>query len=87
MVVAQHIAFDQVDLYLAVSDDGINWSNRILIVDDRGEKFYPSIIGLGDNPRITEEEFYIYYTHSITGHFDRWNDARLIRRRIVLSFN
>jgi len=85
MVAAQHIASDQVDLYLAVSDDGINWSRRILIANDRGEKFYPSIIGLGDDPRITGEEFYVYYTHSIIGAWDRWRDARLVRRRIILN--
>jgi hypothetical protein len=85
MFVTQWYASNNVKLYLAISDDGIKWSSRILIADEAGEIFYPSIIGLGDDPRITGKEFYIYYTHSINGAWDRWSDAKLLRRKITLD--
>jgi hypothetical protein len=85
MVAAQYKTPNQVDLYLAVSNDGLNWSNRMLISNEAGEKFYPTIIGMEDEPRVTGKEFYIYYTHSIAGAWDRWSDAKLLRRKITLN--
>ena len=74
-----------VDLYFAFSDDGINWSDRILVSDEAVELFYPTIIGTGDEPRITGKDFYLYYTHSVTGTWNRWNDLNLIRRKITFD--
>ena len=72
-------------LYITVSDDGINWSRRFLISDEAGEHFFSTIIGIGDDPQVTGKEFYIYYTHSISGAWDRWSDAQLLRRKITLN--
>jgi hypothetical protein len=48
------------DLYLATSDDGINWSPRQPIVTDATEQFYPTLIGTGPDPTHTGESFFLY---------------------------
>jgi hypothetical protein len=75
----------QPDLYLATSVDGINWSPRQAIVTDAGEQFYPTLIGLGADPLVTGESFYVYYTDSMKGSWNRWKDAKLVRRLITLE--
>jgi hypothetical protein len=90
MVVAQYefnsdYSIKTADLYLITSGDGVNWSSRVSVSKEAGELFYPSIIGTGDDPKITGQEFYLYYTHSMTGAWNRWNDLEFVRRKITLS--
>lgn len=73
------------DLYLATSPDGINWSPRQPIALDAGEQFYPTIVGTGSQPMRTDKSFYVYYTDSNKGAWDRWDDAQLRRREITID--
>ena len=65
------------DLYLSTSDDGVNWSPRQPLAIDAGEQYYPTIIGTGSDPTQSGQSFYVYYTDSQKGGFDRWGDAQL----------
>jgi len=85
MVSAQWSSTNSPDLYLATSPDGVNFSARQPIALDPGEQFYPSLVGTGANPQITDKEFYVYYTDSKKGAWDRWSDATLMRRLITLD--
>lgn len=67
------------------SDDGIAWAERKILVDENGECFYPSILGFGDDQRQTGTEFYVYYSLSTKGGFERWHDAVIARRKITVS--
>jgi hypothetical protein len=69
-------------LYYTESADGIAWSSRSLLDDILGENFYPTIIGLGEFPRVSGADFFIYYTYSQKGNWERWSDAILARRKI-----
>ncbi|MBA4106033.1 MAG: hypothetical protein C0485_09765 [Pirellula sp.] len=73
------------DLYMSSSMDGINWTPRQTIVADAGEQMYPTLIGTGADPTHTGQSFYAYYTDSATGAWNRWNDAKLVRRLITLN--
>ncbi len=75
----------QPDLYLATSSDGINWSQRQALVTDAGEQFYPSLVGTGADPTHTDKSFYVYYTDSQKGAWNRWQDAKLVRREITFD--
>ena len=68
------------DLYLATSSDGVNWSPRQPLVLDAGEQMYPTIIGIGDDPQITGQSFYVYYTDG-----KRWKNAQLARRLVTFD--
>jgi len=85
LVVAANTARDRVGLFIAFSNDGIHWTKRKQLTDEVGESFYPSIVGGNDDPRQTGKEFYIYYTSSKKGGFERWNDAELVRRKITFT--
>jgi len=85
MIVAANTAPRQVQLFITWSDDGITWAERQKLVDDDGECFYPSILGFGQDQRQTGSEFYVYYTFSAKGGFERWNDAVIARRKITVS--
>lgn len=84
MVVAVNTSPGKVELFLTCSDDGITWAERRKLADEEGESFYPSIVGFGEDPRQTGPEFYIYYTFSRKGEWDRWSDAEIVRRRITV---
>ena len=73
------------NLYMATSQDGVNWSGRQPVVLDAGEQFYPSMIGTGPDPTVTGKSFYVYYTDSQKGAWSRWSDAQLVRRAITLD--
>jgi hypothetical protein len=75
----------QPNLYLSTSSDGINWSPRQALVTDAGEQFYPTIIGTGADPTHSDQSFYVYYTDSMKGSWNRWKDAQLVRRQITLD--
>lgn len=85
MVIAQNTIGSQVNLFLTTSTDGINWSPRTQIESEGGESFYPSIVGLGNDPKTTGTSFYLYYTHSVLGGFDRWSDAEVVRRIVTVG--
>lgn len=72
------------DLYLATSIDGVHWTPRMPVDLDPGEQFYPTIVGMETIPSQSGASFYVYYTDSILGGWDRWQDARWVRRRIDL---
>jgi hypothetical protein len=72
------------DLYLATSVDGLNWTSRQPIDLSPREQFYPSIIGMEPIPWVSGTSFFIYYTDSELGGWNRWQDARFVRRRIDL---
>jgi hypothetical protein len=73
------------NLFMSTSTDGINWSQRQAIVTDAGEQMYPTLIGTGADPTRTGQSFYAYYTDSASGGWNRWNDAKLVRRQITLN--
>ncbi|QDT72315.1 hypothetical protein [Lacipirellula limnantheis] len=73
------------NLFLSTSMDGVNWSQRQAVVTDAGEQMYPTLIGTGADPTHTGQSFYAYYTDSASGGWNRWNDAKLVRRQITLS--
>lgn len=85
MVVAVNTSPRTVDLFVTCSADGIIWSERKKLVTENGESFYPSIIGLEDNPRQTGPHFYVYYTFSEKGGWNRWDDAAIVRRKITVA--
>ncbi len=85
MVVAHQPSYPLcTNLYVSASEDGIHWPPRIRIEDEPGESFYPSILSIGQDPLLTGSSFYVYYTRSIVGEFNRWADAALVRRLIAL---
>ncbi|HUS25376.1 MAG TPA: hypothetical protein VM369_10540, partial [Candidatus Binatia bacterium] len=73
------------DLFLMDSPDGLAWSQRQPVESEVGEAFYPAIVGQDDDPQTPGQRFWVYYTTSLLGGFDRWNDAVLARREIVLG--
>jgi hypothetical protein len=73
------------DLYMATSADGLNWSSRQAVALDAGEQFYPSLVGTGADPQHTGQSFYVYYTDSLKGGWNRWQDAQLARRSITIN--
>lgn len=85
MVVAANTQKRKVDLFLAFSEDCIHWGARRRITYENGEVFYPSIVSLGENSRETGREFYVYYTFSEKGNWDRWEDAVIARRRVTIA--
>ncbi len=84
MVSAANTA-SQTDLFITTSQDGINWAPRQMLVADAGEQFYPTMIGTGSDPTHTGKSFYVYYTDSKKGSWNRWKDAQLVRREITLD--
>jgi len=85
MIIAANTSPQCVDLFLTCSEDGIHWSDRRKLAAENGEAFYPSIIGFLDDPRRTGKEFYVYYTFSPEGGWERWNDAAIVRRKITFT--
>jgi hypothetical protein len=85
MVSAQMSQTDGGNLFMATSSDGVNWGSRQAIVTDYGEQFYPSLVGTGSDPAKTGSSFYVYYTDSAAGAWNRWNDAKLVRRAITVD--
>ncbi|HEX3600987.1 MAG TPA: PEP-CTERM sorting domain-containing protein [Lacipirellulaceae bacterium] len=73
------------DLYMATSSDGVNFSPRQALAADPGEQFYPSIVGTGADPSQSGQSFYVYYTDSKKGGFNRPTDALLLRRQVTVN--
>jgi len=77
-------------LYWLDSVDGLSWSNRKLIVGDSNQKIYVTVAGLGADPEVTGQHFYVYYVSSVKGGkgdgiTHRTTDDFLARRLIILS--
>jgi hypothetical protein len=85
MATTESYGNDRGDLYLVGSEDGVNWGPRVPIALDLGEQFYPSLVGMGADPARTGQSFYVYYTDSQAGMWNRWNDAQLVRRQITFD--
>ena len=77
-------------LFLSFSSDGINWENPVPIIttkkNSKEEFFYPTLLSLRDDPVFAAgKEFWIYYTRSQIGAWNRWKDAQWVRRKIILE--
>jgi hypothetical protein len=73
------------NLFFSESPDGIHWSFRVPIDESVGDKIYPTIIGLGDNPQITGAEFYVYYVFTPDWQNTAHANKVLARRKISCS--
>jgi hypothetical protein len=69
---------------MATSTDGISWTKRQPLDTTDVENFYPTLFDNGPSERGCE--LVVFYTASETGGFQRWQDARLMRRRLTLSW-
>lgn len=85
MIVAANTLFQNVELFITCSEDGIHWEDRRKLFAEQGEVFYPTISGFLGDSRQTGAEFYVYYTFSEKGGWARWNDALIVRRRITFT--
>ena len=85
VVAASTPANTNVELFITSSDDGITWGPRQKLAKENGESFYPSIVSVNENPRETGSEFYVYYTFSKKGKWNRWDDAVIARRKIIIK--
>lgn len=85
LVVAANSSVGRTTLYYSLSDDGIRWTDRQVLVDEDCELFYPSIVGYRENSRETGREFHLYYTFSVKGGWGRWDDAEIVRRKISIE--
>lgn len=80
-------------LRLSESEDGIAWSESRLVAEttptsknpDAAELMYPTIVGLGSDPFISERRFAIYYVRSELGGWESPEDAELMRRIVTLK--
>ena len=75
----------RVGVYLCWSADGTSWSRPEPIETDIEEAYYPSLVGIGEDPSTLGGSFFVYYTVSSIGGFSRWADAALARRQVRLS--
>ncbi len=76
---------NQSEWRIASSKDGINWGSiHTLGGPTPGERYAPSLIGTGDEPQITGREFWIYYTASQSGGWERWPASTLARQKVNL---
>ncbi|MPM13100.1 hypothetical protein SDC9_59455 [bioreactor metagenome] len=74
---------DFTHLYLSESVDGIHWTLRVPIDESPGDKVFPTIIGLGSDPSITDKDFYVYYLFTPNwAEADAHGHTVLARRKI-----
>ena len=85
MIVAANTTPWKVGLFVSFSDDGLHWTQRKQLAHEDGESFYPSIIGWREDSRQTGNEFFVYYTSSKKGGWERWSDAEIVRRKIIVQ--
>lgn len=70
-------------LTLLESSDGVSWERPTTVAPANGaEQFYPTIVGAGPDPQDAGSQFFVYYTRSQLGKWDRWTDAALVRRLV-----
>ena len=86
IIVAPILDAQGFNLYFMESEDGINWVLSQAITSGTPEHFYVTITDdNGNDSRTTGQTFYIYYTYSIIGAWQRWEDAVLARRLITID--
>lgn len=86
MVISTHDRAEvyKYQLYLTTSEDGYQWSPRVLLTESDEELTYPSIIGIEGDPLNIGETFYIYYVTTPRG-VTRWHGTKFQRMTITLS--
>ena len=74
-------------LYWLESSDGLTWTSRTRLVEDPKQKLYVTLVGLGDDPRVTGRSFYVYYVSSAQAAAggNRNLDGVLVRRLVTLG--
>ncbi len=72
------------DLYFSVSTDAVRWSAPQRIEAGSGRTIYPTIIGQGYDPQVTNGSFYVYYVYSTSIDQHVWANASLVRRLITI---
>jgi hypothetical protein len=84
LVMPDLISGNRFALQISESADGVSWSTPTNAFETRGEIYAPTIVGLGPDPRRTDQAFYVLYTNSPKQWAiqSRWVDARL-RSRLV----
>jgi hypothetical protein len=74
-------------LEISTSTDGIHWTDPQVLFTAPAEIYAPTIVGTGSDPRIVDQQFYVYYSyspHAATFAGYRWSDASLRRRMITI---
>lgn len=77
---------DEWKIFLRTSTDGIRWSPPKTLVespDPRDYLLHPTIVGLGENPGITGQEFWIYYGYAPNKRADP--GGWMVRRKVRLG--
>jgi hypothetical protein len=86
MAIARHgLLTDPAELVLIASEDGFNWSPRVVLRDCDCELTYPTIISPDGNPLETGETFYIYYVTTDPTAQYRWHASPLNRMTVTLT--
>lgn len=79
-------AYSYFTIYSIRSSDGINWHDGQRISDENNEAFYSSILTSdGNSSRTSTGPLTLFYTSSVAGGFNRWNDAVLSTRTLSVS--
>ena len=86
MTISTHVRSDikNYQLYLTTSEDGYQWSPRVLLLEYNGELTYPTIISPDGDSLNTADTFHIYYVTTPPGVI-RWHDTKLQRMTVTLS--
>jgi hypothetical protein len=79
MVAIGAVSADKDVVYLIESDDGITWGPRRVIDDGPNPKLFPTIVGLGSDPRVVGAQFNVYYPRNKQNQVD----TDLLRRVIM----
>jgi hypothetical protein len=74
-------------LELTESADGLTWSMPVAAAINSlpGQWAYPTIIGLGSNPRETGQSFHVFYVSSTFMGPEIWWNASLVHRSITFA--
>ena len=83
MVITKIVLGDNWDLLLYESIDGISWQFIENIETGSTESYAPSIIPASGNSWRSCKDFYVYYSESAAGGFDRWTDSVTSRRLVT----
>jgi hypothetical protein len=65
------------NLELLASSDGINWTMLERHVESQGHHLYATLVGLGSDPLVLGDQFYVYYVAGLR------NDHSYLARRLV----
>lgn len=74
------------EFVLTGSSDGVlSWSAAVPLFSD-ADKFdaYPTVVGIGADPSVVGDEFYVYYLQWNTMNQD-WNNAQMMRRLVTCT--